>query len=529
VADDGSIIDVGGLLTIDVGSELRKLSQAQLQGPWQIPAELVRRALRSGASEVEVRTERHGVRVIDDGAGVPTVHLQWAAMLLDTRRPNEERHAALTALESGGGLVLLAMAGLGPRQLRVESIVDGVHTVLEYERGRSPWIEQTSGIAGRHTEVRLRSTELDRRQMAFFVNNVCRFAPASVKLDGRPIPPGFERALVQASLADPLRGGVAIPIDGETAHVWLLEHGLVTGHVTVPEAPCFEAAVELGSDATDLNPARLRDTIAPYVSNLVEQAAGLLARLGASAAVMPEPVRARTARLVLQGIRRRLQIEALARSKIFRVVDGKGPGFADLIDLRDASHLAPGGTRTLTALYPNQRPERYALGNTPVLIADAVERSRLAEIMNVRFRPPDPRDASGSWASSLQRLADSAGRGLVRLFARVRHPLRSPPIPDVQLQPHERAFVEHLRAHLGAGQRSHVHGVQLCRGTGPIRRTAGPSSLLLLPRDNPLVAAAIAAINHDPKWVYPAALALLEGRGLPSLQARSTWLARGPA
>jgi hypothetical protein len=529
VADDSSSIDVGGLLTIDVGSELRKLSQAQLQGPWQIPAELVRRALRVGATEVEVRTERHGVRVIDDGRGVQTVLLQWAAILLDTRRPNEERHTALTALESGGGLVLLAMAGLGPRQLRVESVADGVRTVLEYERGRAPWLEQVSGIAGRSTEVRLRSPELDRRQIGFFLGNVCRFAPAKVRLDGRPIQHGFERALVHTTLSDPLRGSVSIPMDGEVAHVWLLEHGLVTGHVTVPEAPCFEAAVELGSDATDLNPARLRETIAPYVSNLVEQSAALLGRLGATVPAMSELVRARTARLVLQGIRRRLQVESLARARVFRVVDGKGAGFADLVQLRDASHLAPGGTRILTALYPNQRPEKYALGNTPVLIADAIERSRLAEIMNVRFRPPDPRDASGSWASSLQRLADSTGRALVRLFARVRHPLRSPPIPDAQLQPHERTFVQQLRSHLGAGQRSHVQGVQLCRGAGPIRRTPGPSSILLLPRDNPLVTAAIAAVNHDPKWVYPAALALLEGRGLPSLQARSTWLARRPA
>ncbi len=528
MADDNTI-DVGGLLTIDVGSELRKLSQAQLQGPWQIPAELVRRALRAGASEVEVRTERHGVRVLDDGAGVPALQLQWATALLDTRRPNEERHAALTALEGGGGLVLLAMAGLGPRQLRVETIADGIRTVLEYERGRAPWLEQVSGIAGRSTDVLLRSPELDRRQIVYFVTSVCRFAPASVKVDGRPIPPGFERALVQAQLADPLRGAVAIPFDGETAHVWLLEHGLVTGHVTVPEAPCFEAAVELGSDATDLNPARLRETIAPYVGNLVDQAASLLARLGASAVSMPEPVRARTARLVLQGIRRRLQVEALARAKVFRVVDGKGAGFADLVALREAAHLAPGGTRILTALYPNQRPDKYALGNTPVLIADAIERSRLAEIMNVRFRPPDPRDASGSWGSSLQRFADSAGRGLVRMFERVRHPLRSPPIPDAQLRADERAFVELLRAHLGSGQRSHVQGVQLCRGAGPIRRTGGASAVLMLPRENPVVAAAIAAVNHDPKWVYPAALALLEGRGLPSLQARSTWLARGPA
>ena len=49
-APPGGSIDIGGLLTIDVASELRKLSQAQLQGPWQIPAEIVRRALRFGAA-----------------------------------------------------------------------------------------------------------------------------------------------------------------------------------------------------------------------------------------------------------------------------------------------------------------------------------------------------------------------------------------------------------------------------------------------------------------------------------------------
>ena len=59
-----ALIDVGGLLTIDVASELRKLSLAQLQGPWQLPSELVRRALRDGATQVEVDLARHGVELV---------------------------------------------------------------------------------------------------------------------------------------------------------------------------------------------------------------------------------------------------------------------------------------------------------------------------------------------------------------------------------------------------------------------------------------------------------------------------------
>ena len=105
-----ALIDVGGLLTIDVASELRKLSLAQLQGPWQLPSELVRRALRDGATQVEVDLARHRAEVRDNGRGVPETHLEWTGVLLDSRRTNEERHAALTALEATGELVLLMLA-----------------------------------------------------------------------------------------------------------------------------------------------------------------------------------------------------------------------------------------------------------------------------------------------------------------------------------------------------------------------------------------------------------------------------------
>ena len=47
------------LLTIDAESELRKLAEATLEGPWQAPAELVRRALAAGARRVDVLSLIH--------------------------------------------------------------------------------------------------------------------------------------------------------------------------------------------------------------------------------------------------------------------------------------------------------------------------------------------------------------------------------------------------------------------------------------------------------------------------------------
>ena len=45
-------------LTIDVSSELETLCEAQLRGTWQVPAELVRLALRVGAAAISVRSRK---------------------------------------------------------------------------------------------------------------------------------------------------------------------------------------------------------------------------------------------------------------------------------------------------------------------------------------------------------------------------------------------------------------------------------------------------------------------------------------
>jgi hypothetical protein len=110
-------------------------------------------------------------------------------------------------------------------------------------------------------------------------------------------------AFAHVELRAPLRGRLAIPSEGETAHAWLLEHGIVTGHVAIPDAPCFEAALELGSDATDGSAARLREALQPHVLTVVDQAVALLVRMAQQASTLPEPARARLARLLLQSAR----------------------------------------------------------------------------------------------------------------------------------------------------------------------------------------------------------------------------------
>ncbi|MEM7154780.1 MAG: hypothetical protein AAF799_18160 [Myxococcota bacterium] len=523
-----SLIDVGGLLTIDVASELRKLSLAQLQGPWQLPSELVRRALRDGASQVEVDLARHRAEVRDNGRGVPETHLEWTGVLLDDRRSNEERHAALTALEATGELVLLMLAGLEPRTLQIRSARGGRVVCLAYQQGRTPWMTVDATPESDSTVVVVQHGELERRRAAEWLSGAARFAPASVVVDGEPVNVGFVGSLGVQDLEEPLRGRVAIPMEGDTAHAWLLEHGLVTGHVAVPDSPCFEAAVELGEVArTELSAARLREAVQPHVETLVRQAVGALAHVARDVGGYNEAARHRLAQLTLRAMRRRMLMPTLGRVPVFRVVDSSGERTVDMMALR-SEVLGKGPERVLMALYPNQRPEHYALGDGLVLIADEAERALLSELFNLRFQLPELRDDAHGILAAWRRAVHGMSRGGARLLDLLRHPLRRAPVPEDRLGPDEREFLHALRSHAVGGHRV-VSSVQMCEGDGAPRRTAESPPGLLLPRSNPTVRACVQAVAADPAWVYPAWLALLDGHALPPRGTRQRWVARDPS
>jgi len=520
-----ALIDVSGLLTIDVVSELRKLSLAQLQGVWQLPTELVRRALRDGATQVEVDLARHRAEVRDNGRGVPETHLEWVGTLLDKRCSNEERHSALTALEATGELVLLMLAGLEPRTLQIRTARGGRVVCLAYQRGRTPWMTIDATPESDSTVVLVQHSELDRRRAAEWLSGAARFAPATVLVDGKSVNHGFEATFGAQALRKPLRGRVAIPLEGDTAHAWLLQHGLVTGHVAVPEAPCFEAAVELGDPSnTELSAARLREAVQPHVETLIRQAMGSLVHVARDVSAYPQHARRRLSRLVLQAMRRRVLMSSMTRVPVFRVVDGKGERNIDMMTLRE--EFSEGGSeRVLMALYPDQRPDLYALGSGPVLIVDETERSLISEIFGLSFRPPGLRDDAHGVLAIWRRLVFGTLRGGARAIDLVRHPLRRPPLPEDKLSPEERHFLRALRNHASGG-RQVVSDVHLCEGKGTPRRTADNPPQLLLPRDCPTVKACVRAVARDSAWIYPAWLAMLDGRALPPTSARQRWVSR---
>lgn len=512
-APDAENIDLSSLLTIDVGSELRKLSSAQLQGPWQIPAEVARRGLRAGATRVDVRTRRGGVEVTDDGAPISPTILQATAALLRSDADNERRHAALTTLEHAGGLALLAVCGLARKRLVVEVDTPRERLVLRAD-DKNATLSRAPSNGTRRNSVRIDSPALDRRQVQTWLKSVGRFDGGRIHLDGAPLPSGWSETLAHGPLRAPTPGRVGLPFEGETTHVWLLEHGIVTGHLTVPDAPVFEAAIEMGSEATDLSAARLREATMPHIAHIVAGAVRLACAFGPRAHTLDPSQRARFARLLLAAARRRIELEQVVQVPVFRVIDGGDQRLASLLDLRRACTEG----NTLYALYPSQDPAGFALGERLTLIADATERSGLAEVLTARFRPPNPRERGRSAKAA----AKQWGEALGRLATRIRHPFAAKPANPDTLSPGEHRLIEAVRALLVEG-RGTPTDVMLCEGAGPIR-TGGPEqNTLLLPRANPDVRSAVAAVSADASWAYPATLALLQGDGLPSLRGRNAW------
>jgi hypothetical protein len=500
-------VDLRGLLTIDVASELRKLCQAQLQGPWQLPAELVRRALRTGATKVSVTFGRRRVVVADDGPGIDPDLMQWTAVLVDGHRDNEERHRALTTLERAGELALLALAGVDRlRELDLHSVHGQQRFTLKFRPGAPADLSRAPAIATAGTRITLRVPGLDRGKATRWLASVARFAPVPVVVDGSRVADGLTGSLVEAPLSPPLRGRVALVPRGEIARIHLLAHGLVTAHLTVPDAPCFEAAVELGT-RDELDAGRLRDAIARHVPGLVDQAVGLLARVSVHVATVPEPTRARLAQLTLQAARRGLRAEEIERVAVFRSFGSQGQTLVDLAALRHSAVSDASGSPSLLSLSPGQRPGSHSLRTEPVLVAGDAERSLLAEVLGVRFRTPSRRQSSHSVAATARRLLRHALQRLADSAELLRHPLRRPSLADHVLTPGELALLSALRHELRTQRDAGVGDAVLCEGRGPLRRRRGRPPVLILPRGNPTVMACVRAFRADPGWmrlIHPA-------------------------
>lgn len=531
-------VDLRDLLRIDIEAELRKLTVAQLQGPWQMPAELVRRAVRADAGEIDVNLGRGSCTVRDDGPPLPDAQLRDLAIMLDPAAAAERRHQALLALEAAGGLALLALAGLGATQLELRARGGGKLRRLTWRAKQAPTLSEEADPSGpRGTEIILRGAEIDGTQARTWLRDVGRFAPGVLREGGEVINTGLRGYLACERFAlgpqgqpPKLHGHVAVAVHGEQARVWLLHGGVIATHLGLSAVPCFDAIVELGaSTPVQATAADLRAAVNPHVTALADLGVGLLMHVAGRLPDLESPaIQARILTLLLQAVRIRRRLRELMQVPMLPCWTPHDPdtrhskparwlSLAELTGDREPGSKPVGEPPVVLALYPEQDPADHALPDTPVLRLDAAERSALTELFGLRFRAPPPRrEGVGDLRARLR-------RGLRRLGQSLAATLRlgpGTPLPDAALRPDERALLSNLRAVLPGGPES----IALCPGRGGPQQVGGPKGQLRIGREHPDLLACLAAMRRGPAWTYPACLTLLAGHAMPASSARASWL-----
>jgi len=488
-------IDVSRLLTIDVDAEIRKLGLAPLGSVDRIPALLATRAIRSGATSVAVRVSNRRVEVWDDARDLDAFRLVDLAVLLAHERAPRERHAALLALEGAGCTALLALASLpGVTRLQIESGPGGV--TLAWRRGARPEVRDTPKSPG--SRIVVEGIRISRDGARHQLTEACRFAPTRVSFDDEPLPKGFEGVIGEAPLTGALSGRVGLPQSAEgDARVWLLVHGAVMTHTSLPGLPAFLAAVELGHLGASPEPAALRDAVRPLAPALASQALTLLIRLARRPG---PPGHAATLRgHLLRAARRMPAVHELRRLPCLPTAPVAGSP-ERLLSIAELAQQARAGV--VAALFPDQDPRQYrASGAGPLLVLDASERSALDRLTGARFIAP-PRRGRSSRARRLWQLLKASPARAWRAVAALA-PVR--PIPEPGWTEAERSLLVAVRAGLPAS--GPLAEVAICEGAGSPRCRG---RTLWLPRHSRLVQHAATALGREgPAFGRVAALALL--------------------
>ena len=251
---DGEIVSPGRF-SVDGRVAREKLQRFQLAEPWGWPLELVRAAVRRGATQVDLRVETRRLRLSFDG---PAFTRDQLARLYDAlfAPPDDEDARAQRSLAVG----LNALEALAPERYELRSGDGERGVVLRYERGEEAQVERIEG-APRGTQLEVRyggdpddgGEPLERAPGAertrLLVRQRCGHAPIPVTLDGRRVSAGLTlpSATVHVDLDAPGLSGVCGVVPGQRgAVIRFVVDGVVADEPALSTAPSGVVVVVTG-------------------------------------------------------------------------------------------------------------------------------------------------------------------------------------------------------------------------------------------------------------------------------------------
>jgi len=491
------------LFAIDVVAEVRTLCGSQIQGPWQVPAELVRLANARGVARVEIDRVRGGFCFRCDGVLADHEELADLARVFDVDAPRMRRQAAIARVEAAGHSALLWATGLPGARLDLVVRTGGGSVRLEARGARVALRIDELSTGAQSTTLTWRCRGLGSRRAIAWLRTALRFVPIPVEICSRPVERGFPDGLYRMRITDPLPGELALTTSGDAPDLWLLEHGVLSARAVVPGFPAFSAAVEMSGQAPAGSSADVLRTAAnTYLEGLIDEAVRMLLLLVDRLPSMDEAVRARLTTLLLRSAALGLRREQVLTSPIIRVREGSRRRMESPSALA-ARAVDRGG---LVAVEPESGDEDEI--EDLAIEATTEERSLLTELLGISI------ENSGGGRRPLQRWT-ALGDNLRRVRQAVRGFWGPRALDPGRLTVDERRLVDSAAA---AGVE-----LALCDGTGMVRRSR---SVRLVGRDRLEVRAAATALRSGEEWLYPVLLTVVgDDLDIPR-EIRDRWRAR---
>jgi len=247
------------IFSIDVDAHLKKAASHTFGSPAHYPVELVRAALRRGASRIDIQVERHRIEITDNGSGMDEASLETLLCLMDHSKPVQVKEAAVEEMQNREGIGLLAIFACNPDEILLENVSKPgpvVRSTTIHFKNRKIRQEMFCSIE-EGTRVIITGSHRDYLQEKHLLEVFCSSVPREIKLNreligNQPLLANQMAVLKIAPSSIVMGGQIGIPLNGAVCHLKLLDKAIPWHHLALPpqEGFIFDAAVEYTGEVT---------------------------------------------------------------------------------------------------------------------------------------------------------------------------------------------------------------------------------------------------------------------------------------
>ena len=498
------------ILSIDADAHLEKLTTHTYRSPAHYPVELVRLALKRGASRISVLINRRKIEIRDNGRGIDTIRMEKLKTLMESEISPEEKEQVIIDLQETEGIGLLSLFSPSPSAVVIENTGQFHAQNLRFENRslrefdtRKTGNHQGPVETGTRMVIYRKGSRAD--QEIDTLREYCRGVRADLELNGEKIgnKSVIRHVLVSLNLnppESPLKGEMGIPMRGDVCHIWMLEQGIpVSRRVIAPwRGFLFDAALETSQELTG----KMLDGLLGDINRLYHYLIEQFSRL-------PRGYQHRVEELVFKHHRLSGESKLVDYLPTFHLHDASEP--LTLKQLRNLSR-----STSLFAVPQEQDVSRYDVTGKTVLLLSQQQIDYLVNHSPVTLQFLNPVNHHS--------LGIRLWYGLLEKWQRLLSRLPAPGVKMVSishLNQDERLFEDLLQKDMASRSTSpdnpfRVDEVHFIEGRGLLpwrinkhtRENGNPLYRCLLRRKHPLIKKAVRSAREDPenmdflRWLF---------------------------